>query len=205
MTRRCLFRPIRCRPREGVLTAFRSRDPDAGGGVPGGAAVPASAGRRRVREGRRRPAARRRDHLRRHLPPRRRRASAGHRGVEPVRQRPGHVPECDGRLRPGRPAQRHRLRAGEVRGPDPAYWCAQGYASATRTSAAWWTPTATACSGTGRKAATATTSSSGWPHRPGAPGKVGMSGTSYLAVSQVVHRRRAAPAPGSHQPLGRRQ
>ena len=90
-------------------------------------------------------------------------------------------------------------------GPDPAYWCAQGYAI---------------CNPDIRGVVDSEGDSVLWDRQEGRDchdlvewlaeqewcnGKVGMSGTSYLAVVAVVHRRRAAPAPGRDQPVGGRQ
>ncbi len=172
-------------PRTGVLTAFDPGTRDARGRLPDRAPVPAAAGRHRVREGRRGHPARRRDDLRRRFRPAGDGEGAGHRGVEPVRQGPGHVGQRHGRLRPGR-AWPTAIVSGleKFEGPDPAYWCAQGYAI---------------CNPDIRGVVDSEGDSVLWDRQEGrdcydliewlaeqewCTGKVGMSGTSYLAVAQ---------------------
>ena len=125
---------------------------------------------------------------------------AGHRRLEPLRQAGG--------LRGPRP---HALRAGvpqaavsglqKFEGPDPAYWCAQGYASATSTSAAPHLG--------GRRPLLG---EPGWARllrrhrvagRAGVVQRQGRHGGHLVARGRpVVHRRRAAASPGRHRPLG---
>ena len=110
------------------VQSVRTGDAHAPGGIPGQAWLHAYSGGHRVRKGRPRNLARRHDDLHGHSASGRHRESAGDRSVEPLRKKPRQRTAVHSAVRAARYGHRHTIRLNKFEGPDPAFWCAHGYA-----------------------------------------------------------------------------